>query len=400
MASLSRQDITDILTCQQCLNSVMEPRLLPCHHSFCLPCLDQMAASTQDIQAVVCAVCKECIPTPLDGVVDFPENTFLRTLSEADTSCTTSPRSNTNSEIREVKILITDASKAQEGYKSVMRTLDKTNRSLEEDFDDLRHRVDAVAEKLHAQVDSCKETMLERLNQAESTSKVKLGECKQQLTAVSDAVEELKRYESALAKYGTVSDITSQLSSLKRKTVKLSGFRPDMKWDYTTLFEQDISLGEMLGRPCLDVTYPHEEQKQHLRREWQQLLQQQEDERETMRQQQQAEMDAEQTEMREDRQHLEQSLEKLKVKMVDMRPSGLIYRMSIAEEETLNVDIKKIKIKAEEAKEVMEERHTEERKQETYVYQQQRDDLYVQHREQQLTSTVVNCVLTLIITDV
>lgn len=65
-------DLEDILTCCICLDTVVDPKALPCQHTFCRhPCLQNLIQNN----SVLCPICRETFPVPVDG---FPTNYIMK----------------------------------------------------------------------------------------------------------------------------------------------------------------------------------------------------------------------------------------------------------------------------------------------------------------------------------
>jgi len=63
----------DILQCPNCNTQIKDPRILPCHHSFCLNCLrEHFEGGLQN-----CAICQQKVPLPVNNVWGFPKNDIL-----------------------------------------------------------------------------------------------------------------------------------------------------------------------------------------------------------------------------------------------------------------------------------------------------------------------------------
>ena len=69
----------DPVTCGICSGMLIDPRLLPCLHSFCLRCLQKQVKDAEDDlqQGVVCITCGTSVIIPNEGVKGFPQNLHL-----------------------------------------------------------------------------------------------------------------------------------------------------------------------------------------------------------------------------------------------------------------------------------------------------------------------------------
>ncbi|XP_078589228.1 tripartite motif-containing protein 2-like [Branchiostoma floridae x Branchiostoma japonicum] len=74
MASNSISDITDeFLVCQVCLEDFKQPKMLPCLHTFCQPCLEKLLA-TEPVGKLDCPTCRQDVPLPQNGVQGLKSN--------------------------------------------------------------------------------------------------------------------------------------------------------------------------------------------------------------------------------------------------------------------------------------------------------------------------------------
>ncbi|KAL4003681.1 NHL repeat family protein [Acanthocheilonema viteae] len=69
------EKIEQLLTCPICLDRYKQPKLLPCHHTFCLPCLDNCVDVVRRI--LKCPECRAEHPVPYEGVKNFQSNYTL-----------------------------------------------------------------------------------------------------------------------------------------------------------------------------------------------------------------------------------------------------------------------------------------------------------------------------------
>ena len=101
---------TSAATCGYCSELFTEPRMLPCLHTFCLPCLTKASEIQGAKEALQCPVCDEKAPLRDEGVHVFPKH--LRKEydvelaryrskfdSEADVECDRCLRTNTGSAV-------------------------------------------------------------------------------------------------------------------------------------------------------------------------------------------------------------------------------------------------------------------------------------------------------------
>ncbi|PVD36462.1 hypothetical protein C0Q70_03446 [Pomacea canaliculata] len=65
----------DDMTCAVCTEVYISPRFLPCHHSFCLACLEELEYRYGDI--IPCPTCRAPATVPPGGVCDLQVNFYF-----------------------------------------------------------------------------------------------------------------------------------------------------------------------------------------------------------------------------------------------------------------------------------------------------------------------------------
>ncbi|XP_066267492.1 tripartite motif-containing protein 2-like [Branchiostoma lanceolatum] len=82
MASNAISDITDeFLVCQVCLEDFKQPKMLPCLHTFCQPCLEKLLA-TEPVGKLDCPTCRQDVPLPRNGVQGLKSNFLVGKLRD------------------------------------------------------------------------------------------------------------------------------------------------------------------------------------------------------------------------------------------------------------------------------------------------------------------------------
>ena len=71
--------VEDVITCPVCLKHYDEPRLLPCSHTFCYQCIQQLTSTNQGV-----LVCPNHDGTRIEGndIAQLPPNTVVSDLIE------------------------------------------------------------------------------------------------------------------------------------------------------------------------------------------------------------------------------------------------------------------------------------------------------------------------------
>ena len=73
---------SDFLHCSLCLDEFKDPRALPCLHTFCLDCLVQLCASSQQNGNLKCPMCQEQHKIPRDGAEGFRKDFRIKSFME------------------------------------------------------------------------------------------------------------------------------------------------------------------------------------------------------------------------------------------------------------------------------------------------------------------------------
>ncbi|XP_078589229.1 uncharacterized protein LOC144869650 [Branchiostoma floridae x Branchiostoma japonicum] len=82
MASNAISDITDeFLVCQVCLEDFKHPKVLPCLHTFCQPCLEKLLA-TEPVGKLDCPTCRQDVSLPQNGAQGLKSNFLVGKLRD------------------------------------------------------------------------------------------------------------------------------------------------------------------------------------------------------------------------------------------------------------------------------------------------------------------------------
>ncbi|VDI00243.1 Hypothetical predicted protein [Mytilus galloprovincialis] len=73
---------SDVMVCFLCKKDYVEPRLLPCYHSFCSWCLGQYIMSNYNNEQIKCPLCDKVVDVPLVGAKGFKKNNFIENLEQ------------------------------------------------------------------------------------------------------------------------------------------------------------------------------------------------------------------------------------------------------------------------------------------------------------------------------
>ncbi|KAL3890388.1 hypothetical protein ACJMK2_002671 [Sinanodonta woodiana] len=63
--------------CSICMDIFKNPKLIPCHHSFCYKCLDDYVKVNLSNGRFNCPMCRKSVELPLGGVASFQENFYI-----------------------------------------------------------------------------------------------------------------------------------------------------------------------------------------------------------------------------------------------------------------------------------------------------------------------------------
>ena len=76
LSSGSIGDRSESLICSMCLEVFSQPKLLPCHHTFCLKCLEDLTSRCPS-RTLPCPQCRRHFTVPSEGVAAFQNNFYL-----------------------------------------------------------------------------------------------------------------------------------------------------------------------------------------------------------------------------------------------------------------------------------------------------------------------------------
>ena len=82
-SSIGLQSLQEQLTCHVCLGQFRSPKTLPCLHSFCLQCIEQLPLNLEKGRDVIsCPTYHKTIQLPLNGPHNFPTSFLIQSLQE------------------------------------------------------------------------------------------------------------------------------------------------------------------------------------------------------------------------------------------------------------------------------------------------------------------------------
>src|SRR6218665_2281700 len=79
LKSSTTTQLTDVTECCICLKTFTDPRMLPCIHTFCFQCLQEMVdkSDKKPGDTILCPMCRKEFTIPSDGVQAIQKNVFL-----------------------------------------------------------------------------------------------------------------------------------------------------------------------------------------------------------------------------------------------------------------------------------------------------------------------------------
>eukprot|EP00105_Crassostrea_gigas_P018509 XP_011436656.1 PREDICTED: E3 ubiquitin-protein ligase TRIM56-like [Crassostrea gigas] len=86
MASVTSTITEEFLTCTICFEIYKDPKTLPCLHSFCKDCINNLRQEKAGKNSYPCPICREVFQLPKDGAGDLKTNFCLKNLIDFVTS--------------------------------------------------------------------------------------------------------------------------------------------------------------------------------------------------------------------------------------------------------------------------------------------------------------------------
>ena len=81
--SILQTTVGEVTECAICTETMVDPKSLPCIHTYCFKCLDRLWNDKQPGESVPCPLCRTEFVIPVDGVSNLPRNFFVEKLLEA-----------------------------------------------------------------------------------------------------------------------------------------------------------------------------------------------------------------------------------------------------------------------------------------------------------------------------
>ena len=71
----------DFLTCKLCFKFYQQPKILPCTHTYCTPCIEELLAKSDDPCSILCPECGERTALPHGAVSDLKTNNIITSVT-------------------------------------------------------------------------------------------------------------------------------------------------------------------------------------------------------------------------------------------------------------------------------------------------------------------------------
>ena len=84
-SNILRETVGDVTECPICTETMVDSRVLPCIHTFCFKCLDQLWKYKQPGVKVPCPMCRTEFVIPVEGISSLSKNFFVEKLVGAQT---------------------------------------------------------------------------------------------------------------------------------------------------------------------------------------------------------------------------------------------------------------------------------------------------------------------------
>jgi hypothetical protein len=76
------EQLSNLTKCSVCIDTFVDPRILPCVHTYCRKCIEGFTNDKLPGDYVTCPICRNEFILPDNGVEDFPKNFFIEQLKD------------------------------------------------------------------------------------------------------------------------------------------------------------------------------------------------------------------------------------------------------------------------------------------------------------------------------
>ena len=78
-----KDEINDLTECAICTETFLQPKIIPCLHTFCLKCLERYCTGKKPGDSMECPLCRSIFVIPIGGVSKLRNNIYVEKLIEA-----------------------------------------------------------------------------------------------------------------------------------------------------------------------------------------------------------------------------------------------------------------------------------------------------------------------------
>jgi len=254
------KQLEDVTECTICTEVYLDPRVLPCGHTFCLKCMETWSNGKHPGDKVACPYCRNEFTLPSNGVSDLPKNFFVANFLQMKKL---SPASCDQHKDETLKIYCYDCnsvvcamcyielhnghkraevSKVQDEFRQQM-ACDADNvaagvekcremlQSLEKEEVDFSERITKAgneigekAEKLKQMIDNHKEKLMSELSSIKQKRMKEIESLREEIEKHLMSLESYKKYVDELRQKGTACDVARESTDLHERADELLVF--------------------------------------------------------------------------------------------------------------------------------------------------------------------------------
>jgi len=252
--SSADKELADLTECVICTEAFSDPRILPCHHTFCLNCLLDYGQDRQPGDQMNCPLCREQFIIPRGGLSetqkDFKMEKWLhvRKLSAGKSMCEQhkgeeirmfcqecrvaicvtcfikSHKAHDCSDIKEVSDVLSDTQKVSELWKiteDVLERLEKEKNDYIEHLAGIEDVINTAADKSIAAIQRGREKRLSEVKSIKLKRVEQVETVKQKVEQYKAGLESFKRDSETLLSIGTAAgDVTKSLHDRAEQLMK------------------------------------------------------------------------------------------------------------------------------------------------------------------------------------
>jgi len=252
--SSADEELADMTECSICTEVFTDPRILPCHHTFCLKCLLHYGQDRQPGDQMNCPLCREQFIIPRGGLSemkkDFKMETWLHvrkrpagkamceehkgeeirmfcqecSIAMCVTCFVKSHNTHRCSDIKEVSDILGDTQKVSELRKiteDVLERLEKEKNDVIEHLAGIEYEINTAADKSIAAIQRDREKLLSEVKSIKLKRVKQVETVKQEVEQYKAGLESFKRDRETLLSSGTAAgDVTKSLHDRAEQLMK------------------------------------------------------------------------------------------------------------------------------------------------------------------------------------